>query len=769
MNNGQKSLSINETFIVESENDGTMSACTGFFTNALVSCTGNTQIILGTNIIETNSAFSATTFYGDGSNLTGISTQDTFVTGGTYSEGTAIFTNNTGGTFNVTGFYTGATDVFVTGGTYSSGTTVFTNNTGGTFSITGFTNPFTGGDYVQFNTGATETIAAGKLYWNDVQGTINIGLKGGQTNVKSGVDLVVRVVNKVTPNTTLTKAAYQAVRISGAQAQRLAVELAQANNDNNSADTIGLVCETIATNQEGYIMTVGQLENVNTTGSLQGESWSDGDVLYLSPTTAGRLTNIRPSAPNKVVIIGFVEYAHSQNGKIYVRIDAGLSVNDLDDVNTNSVVNGQVLTYEGGLWVNKTPVAGVFTGGTVSGFTNFLSGLDSTSITLSDDNGFSSLNGSYWEMFNNDGYYLNLSNVGLTFNDLFSNTIYNAVGMYVANDTDYSEYLSSKIKQNGIEYFLPTGTTSQISTKADILSSVSGITLNNVATNGNSTGNSLIVTNGIYTTTHSNNGLVASFSGGSSTMNATQISTTNGSSTNTITSIKSSITEGVDTFEVTKSNLSISNSLSGFSVSVNITNGFTYNSTGGVYTNYSLNKITNNGIDYLLPTGTTSQIATKADITLRKRQIVNDTVTSTVSGTTTSTIVKSYQFLPETLTPSGFLEMYLLSIRTGASLAHTMNVFINTTNSLSGATLIGGVNTPGNFSPVFPMKLFFVLKDNLIVGGLVSQSTMTNLPSSATFVSAPCNNTINSVWILVTITPATTTQVISVQGVEIIN
>ena len=198
MNNGQKSLSVNETFIIEGENDGTMSACTGFFTNTIISCTGNTQILLGTNIIQTNSAFSATTFYGDGSNLTGISTQDTFVTGGTYNNitGVATFTNNTGGTFSITGFYTGSTDVYITGitftnnlltlyrndgvsfgatindftsinvngpvsattyygdgsnltgistqdtvitgGTYSDGATVFTNNTGGTFSVSGF-------------------------------------------------------------------------------------------------------------------------------------------------------------------------------------------------------------------------------------------------------------------------------------------------------------------------------------------------------------------------------------------------------------------------------------------------------------------------------------------------------------------------------------------------------------------------------------------------------------------------------------------------------
>ena len=77
---------------------------------------------------------------------------DTFVTGGTYdnSSGTATFTNSTGGTFNVTGFTTGATsgdEVFVTGGTADSsgGTLTFINTTGGTFNVTGLTTPFTGG------------------------------------------------------------------------------------------------------------------------------------------------------------------------------------------------------------------------------------------------------------------------------------------------------------------------------------------------------------------------------------------------------------------------------------------------------------------------------------------------------------------------------------------------------------------------------------------------------------------------------------------------
>ena len=71
---------------------------------------------------------SATTFYGDGSHLTGISTQDTFVTGGTYSSGTATFTNNTGGTFNVSGFLTGMTDTYTTGFTYNNNTLTLKRN-----------------------------------------------------------------------------------------------------------------------------------------------------------------------------------------------------------------------------------------------------------------------------------------------------------------------------------------------------------------------------------------------------------------------------------------------------------------------------------------------------------------------------------------------------------------------------------------------------------------------------------------------------------------
>lgn len=62
---------------------------------------------LTVNGVISATTISGATLYGNGSNITGLSTQDTFLTGGTYSAGTLTLTNNTGGTVSVSGFTIG--------------------------------------------------------------------------------------------------------------------------------------------------------------------------------------------------------------------------------------------------------------------------------------------------------------------------------------------------------------------------------------------------------------------------------------------------------------------------------------------------------------------------------------------------------------------------------------------------------------------------------------------------------------------------------------
>ena len=247
-------------------------------------------------------------------------------------------------------------------------------------------------NYIDFNTGSVVTQPVpGRLSWNDTDGTLDIGLKGGNVTLQIGQEEVARVVNKTGAN--LLESQYRAVRVrsvaeGGAQGQRLAVVLAQANNDANSATTIGVVTEDINVNQDGFITISGQVRGINTTGTLQGETWADGDVLYLSPTTPGHLTNVKPQAPQHTVIVGYVEYAHNNQGKIYVKIDNGYEIDELHNVliNTGSLASGQLLIRSGSVWTNSNQLSGSYglTGSlTATSFTGSLQGTASFATSAS--------------------------------------------------------------------------------------------------------------------------------------------------------------------------------------------------------------------------------------------------------------------------------------------------------------------------------------------------------------------------------------------------
>jgi hypothetical protein len=145
----------NTTSFIRADGDisGTTIQTNGFIGNnngiTATTVSATTYYNLPLDIRVTGSSFNPATYYltltrNDGvtitSNLSILAT-DMTVTGGTYNINTGIvtFTNNSGGTFNVTGFTSGMTDTFVTGGTYSAGTAVFNNNKGITFNVTGFT------------------------------------------------------------------------------------------------------------------------------------------------------------------------------------------------------------------------------------------------------------------------------------------------------------------------------------------------------------------------------------------------------------------------------------------------------------------------------------------------------------------------------------------------------------------------------------------------------------------------------------------------------
>jgi hypothetical protein len=280
--------------------------------------------------------------------------------------------------------YDGTGSLFTISG---SGGTIDT----GSFATTG-SNRFIGNQIVTGSLNITDSIyfsgsgAASRLVWNNTDGTLDLGLKGGNVTLQLGQEQVVRVVNKTGAN--LLESQYKAIRIrrvdeGGAQGQRLAIVLAQANNDANSVDTLGLVTEDINVNQEGFITNSGLVRGIDTTGTLQGETWLDGDALYLSPTTAGSITKVKPQAPQHTVTIGYVVYAHQNNGTIFVKVDNGYEIDELHNVriNTGSLTSGDLLVYSSSVWINTKQLTGSYnlTGSlTATSFTGSLLGTATT-------------------------------------------------------------------------------------------------------------------------------------------------------------------------------------------------------------------------------------------------------------------------------------------------------------------------------------------------------------------------------------------------------
>jgi len=258
-------------------------------------------------------------------------------------------------------------NIFSSSVLYSSGSTLFGDTMDDIHTFTGSLNisgSINNTDAINFDTAhSTQENVEGRLTWNNEDGTLNLGLKGGNVTLQVGQEEVIRVVNKT--GTNLLESGYKVVRVrtqaeGGAQGQRLAVVNALATNEISSATTLGLVTETINVNEEGFITVFGLVRGINTTGALQGETWLDGDALYLSPTVLGGLTKIKPISPNHLVVMGYVVYSHPTQGKIFVKVDNGYELEELHNVYINeSTLTGNISTggstlyYSGSVWTNN--------------------------------------------------------------------------------------------------------------------------------------------------------------------------------------------------------------------------------------------------------------------------------------------------------------------------------------------------------------------------------------------------------------------------------
>jgi hypothetical protein len=213
------------------------------------------------------------------------------------------------------------------------------------------------GDWLLFNGSVWQKIDQSETLQTitSTDGSVTVTTTGSTADLSVAVAASTTNVICLVRNTTgatLTKGT--AVYISGATGQNPTVSKALATSDATSAQTLGLMTADLANNSNGYVTIIGLIANMNTS------AYTDGEQLYLSPTTAGTLTATKPHAPDHLVYMAVVEHAHPTQGKLFVKVQNGYEMDELHNVSAQNPTNGQVLIYNEStsLWEKHTLTAG---------------------------------------------------------------------------------------------------------------------------------------------------------------------------------------------------------------------------------------------------------------------------------------------------------------------------------------------------------------------------------------------------------------------------
>ena len=185
--------------------------------------------------------------------------------------------------------------------------------------------------------------AQATMYWNDTDETVDLIRDG--TTLQIGMELFAKVRN-ISGATILNGSIVYA---SGSIGIFPTVDLALADAESTSV-TVGIATEDISSPSFGTITTLGYVRGLKTNYSgagIWGTTWVEGDVLWVSKTVAGQLTNVEPQVTHysdKVATVGVV---HPSQGTVLVGLDRHRLLTGLSDVNgTPLTVTGQMLTWD---------------------------------------------------------------------------------------------------------------------------------------------------------------------------------------------------------------------------------------------------------------------------------------------------------------------------------------------------------------------------------------------------------------------------------------
>jgi hypothetical protein len=165
-------------------------------------------------------------------------------------------------------------------------------------------------DYLDYDINAPFVNQMGRTGWNSQDETLNLGMAYGVVQ-QIGQETYARVEN----NTGVTIPEGTVVGFAGVGVGgTLRVAPYLADGSTPSLYMLGVMTHDLPDSQDkGYCTVWGSVRTLDTSG------FSVGDILYASPTVAGELTNVKPTAPDNVIPVAACLIVDATDGVIFVR------------------------------------------------------------------------------------------------------------------------------------------------------------------------------------------------------------------------------------------------------------------------------------------------------------------------------------------------------------------------------------------------------------------------------------------------------------------
>ena len=283
---------------------------------------------------------------------------------------------------------------------------------------------------------------------------------------------------------------------------------------------MGIMSQDLPFDSLGFVTWFGYVRNVKESDIVQtGITLAQGDILYLSATQPGKLTNIEPSPPAiKVPLAVVVRRPNANNLTLLVRPWLNEDLTELNDVKVDSVVQNQILRYDttGGYWAASTS-AGIVAGDTAAMLAPYIRYVDTVSTIATKANLALKLDTSTLSSIVKyvDTVFFIATKEDLTFklNAVDTASLSNRIDekLNALDTASLSDRINLKFDSSLIVGYIPWGDTIiYIATKKDLASYQGKLTLTTSNTEGASTliGNTLNIPNYADTSIYNADGIL---------------------------------------------------------------------------------------------------------------------------------------------------------------------------------------------------------------------------------------------------------------------